>query len=297
LAGAGIPDNTQGGFVRKIYITFSGQRYDDTTTLIVRDAQRYGASEAPWVYDDKWLMGTDFYRHNHWLWEHPGDRNGKRGFGWYAWKPYIIMDALERLEDGDIVLYTDADTYPIADFSVLYDECNRIGGAMLFSAVGWEHCQQIWCKRDCFIVMGQDEPKYHNADAGVSRFMLFQKGPWKPRQFLMEWLTYCVNPLATTFDENVLGKPNLLCPSPATGQPDRPWPGPNFIEHLTEQSIMTNLAHKYGYKLYRELCQFGEISSADRDLYPQLFRQQHMHRYAQTTAGSRFRNMYGMITL
>lgn len=240
--------------MRKIYITFGGKPYDPVTKKIVEDGVKFGADEV-WVYDDVWLMNQPFYTQNKWLWDHPH----KRGFGWYAWKPFIIYHALQRLNDGDIVLFTDADCYPIANFSVLYDQCDKDGGVMLFSAISHRH--YTWCKRDCYIVMGQDEPKYYDVQHGVARFMLFQKGKWKATQFLMEWLTYCVNPLATTFDKSTLSTEPI-----------------GFKEHRTEQAIMTNLAHKYGLKLYREADQCGEPGSCtaeqskqDRELYPQLF--------------------------
>lgn len=240
--------------MRKIYITFSGRAYDETTAHIVQRAPQMGADEV-WVYDDLWLMGQEFYKLNHWLWDHHGDRdNHKRGFGWFAWKPFIILDALSRLADGDIVLFTDADTYPIENFSVLYEECVRNNGFMLFAAQGLPN--EHWVKRDCFVIMGQDVPRYRFCQAGVARFMLFQKGSWSVQQFLMEWLTYCVNPLATTFD------PSAILPE-----------YPELKEHRTEQAIMTLLAHKYGQKLYREACEFGEGHTEDTDLYPTLFKQ------------------------
>ncbi len=87
--------------MKRIYITFSGAGYDDTTRLIVERAPQLGADDV-WVYDDKWLMGTEFYRQNKWLWTYPekypiGPRSS-RGFGWFCWKPYIIMDALSKLD-------------------------------------------------------------------------------------------------------------------------------------------------------------------------------------------------------
>lgn len=240
--------------MKKVYITFGGRPYDSITKYIVRDGVKYGADEVI-VYDDAWLIKQPFFTQNKWLWDH----HHKRGFGWYAWKPFIIFHALQKLNDGDIVLFTDADCYPISNFSMLFEQCNKDGGIMLFAAQTHKH--YIWCKRDCYIVMGQDNQKYWNVQAGVARFMLFQKGPWKATQFLMEWLTYCVNPLATTFD------PSTLAPE-ING----------FREHRTEQAIMTNLAYKYGLKLYREADGSGEINrcgilegSWDRDLYPQLF--------------------------
>jgi hypothetical protein len=230
-------------------ITFSGAAYEETTKLIVGRAQLYGADEVT-VYDDRWLLDQDFYQQNAWLWEHPH----KRGFGWYAWKPFIIWHALSQAKDGDVVLYVDADCVPVAPFGMLFDRCVRDGGIMLFASEN--HRQQEWCKHDCYVVMGQDEQQFYDVPAGVARFMLFEKGPWKATQFLMEWLTYCVNPLATTFDSSVLGEECSL-----------------FVEHRAEQAIMTNLAHKYGLTLYREACDAGDGIMRDRDLYGQLFQQ------------------------
>ncbi len=202
------------------------------------------------VYDDRWLTEQPFYQHNRWLWDHPH----KRGFGWYAWKPFIIWHALSTLNDGDMVLYTDADTEPIAPFGMLFDICAGDGGVMLFASEG--HRQSEWCKRDCYAVMGQDDDCCRHVQAGVARFMLFQNGPWLATQFLMEWLVYSVNPLANTFDRSTLGSEY-----------------PEFIEHRAEQAIMTNLAYRYGIRLYREACQAGNGSRRDRKWYQQLFRQ------------------------
>lgn len=234
--------------MKKYLITFSGAMYEETTKNIVENGKILGADQVV-VYDDVWLMNHPFYKQNKWLWEH----HHKRGFGWYAWKPFIIYHALQHVNDGDIVMFTDADCYPIRDFSVLYDTCDKIGGIMLFNAGSFIH--KNWCKRDCYIVMGQDDPtKYYNVIAGVARFMLFQRGPWISTQFLMEWITYCVNPLATTFDKSVIKQEH-----------------PELMEHRTEQAIMTNLGHKYGLKFYREICDHGNGIPMDFDLYPQLF--------------------------
>lgn len=230
-----------------VYITFSGAPYAETTRQIVEHAPTLGADDVR-VYDDAWLIRQDFYRQNAWLWAHPH----KRGFGWYAWKPFIIWHALSTLHRGDMVLYVDADTVPIAPFGMLFDHCAAHGGIMLFASEN--HLQFEWCKRDCYLTMGQ--PTDYRAPAGVARFMVFQQGPWKVTQFLMEWLTYCVNPTTTTFDPSRLGAEV-----------------PGFIEHRTEQAIMSNLAHKYDIALHREACQSGNGAARDWDLYPQLFLQ------------------------
>jgi len=262
--------------LKRLYITFSGAAYDETTSRIVEFAPRFGADEVL-VYDDSWLMDQEFYRLNKWLWTYPDTQDPKRaprGFGWFCWKPFIILDALSRCAVGDIVLFTDADTFPIHDFSMLYSECARIGGMMLFNAYGCDHAN--WCKEDCHIVMG-DWPAFRgHKPHGVARFMLFQKGPWHVQQFLMEWLTYTINPLATTFDYSKLRSP---------------YADKDLHEHRTEQAIMTNLAYKYGHKLYREACQFAATQPEDQELYPQLFQQVGCAHHVKSLAGSRFRNV------
>lgn len=262
------------GTMTKFYITFSGRGYNDTTKKIVEGAPRFGADQVL-VYDDLWLTQTEFYRMNQWLWQckGPGNLTGGRGFGWFCWKPFVILDCLERfMEPGDIVLYTDADTYPIADFSVLYDECARANGVMLFRAEGW--LNRPWCKRDTAIVMAQDFPEYYNAPHAVARFMLFQKGSWQGKQLLIEWLTYCLNPLANTFDESILGEEIE-----------------GFRESRTEQLILSLLATKHCRKLYREACQFGDAAADDRDLYPTLFHQGLLSSNRKDLSGSDYRNV------
>lgn len=252
-------------------ITFSGSVYENTTRKIVNNAPNMGTDKVL-VYDDVWLMQQPFYTVNKWLWEHPH----KRGFGWYSWKPFIILDALSKCNEGDIVMFVDADTYPIRDFSKLYEIADR-DGAMFFAAETHRHYK--WCKRDCYITMGQDDFKYYDVQAGVARFALFKKGDWKAYQFLMEWLTYAVNPKSTTFDPSTIGLEL-----------------PGFIEHRTEQAIMTNLVYKYGYYLHRECCGAGDHIDRDRDLYPTLFSQENdfATKVGNVTApieGSSFRNV------
>jgi hypothetical protein len=257
--------------VRCWYITFSGAAYDRTTQRIVEDAPKFGADEVL-VYDDQWLEAHPFRQLNKWMWEHPGRHQPRFGCGFYAFKPLIILETFKRMAAGDVCLFTDADTYPIADLAVVYETAAR-DGAMLFAASWWRQIQ--WCKSDCYVVMAQRADAA--AKAGVARFMAFQKGPWKPYQLLLEWLTYCVNPSATTFDHSVL----------------RGGEHPEFREHRTEQAILSNLAHKYGYKLHREACQAGEGRSEDRDLYPTLFHQDNDQPGCVTgeSLGSRFRNV------
>lgn len=247
----------------------SGERYHETTRRIVEDGPRFGADRVL-VYDDVWLMAHPFYQVNKWIFDHPGDRNGKRGMGWYSWKALIILETLDRCAPGDVVLYMDADSYPIADFSVIYEIAAR-DGAMFFKAQG--HSNHRWNKVDCLIAMGQDDDATRYGPAGEARYVAIKAGDYRARQLCWEWLAYSVNRTATTFDPSRYGVEH-----------------PEFEEHRTEQSAMSNLAIKHGYKLWRECDNTGEGWNEDRDVYGQLFVQVHQGS-CQNGVGSEFRNV------
>ena len=257
--------------MRKILATFSGSKYFLPTQRIVEDAPKFGVDEVL-VYDDHWLVQNKQKEcaEAKWLFDHPETR----GFGWFFWKSVVIQDALSRVSPGDVVLFTDADTYPIHDLSIIYQIAER-DGIMLFASNGW--LQKNWCTRACFRAMGitDDDPKYYDAQHGVARFMAFRAGAEENTPFLERWYKYCLDRRCNTFD---------LAPGDVQHK--------DFRQHRCEQAIMTNLAHERGIKLYREACQFGNTFDLDRDLYPQLFFQDGSHSFSpRPCVGSAFRNV------
>ena len=285
--------------MKRVLITFGGSAYDKTTQETVNRALFLGVDKVL-VYDDVWLRQHEFYSTNRWLFDLPG----VKGLCWFAFKPLVIMDALERCEPGEIVCYIDGDTYPIADLTPLYDRCAADGGQMLFAAQGCSNRQ--WVKSDCWDVMAANRDLLFSqqdstpnlwpgrrdvpidSQHAVARFMLFQQGHWHVRQFLMEWLTYCLNPLATTFDLSILHQDCYDCHGEGEARPE----DPVFEQHRTEQAILSLLAHKYSFKLYREADAFGnnELEKHGTDSwYPQCFVQE-FGSGPRTNAGSRFRN-------
>ncbi len=250
-----------------VLVLFGGKDYEATTERTVATAGKFGVDEVL-VFDDVWLDAHPFRQVNRWIFE----TSWRRGHGWFSWKPLIIEAAFERFSSPhDVVLYLDADTYPVADLSVVFDTARR-DGAMLFDVVGQK--QRTWCKRDCFLVMAQDEARYHDAAAGSAQFAAFWGFEWRTRQLLLEWQAYSLNPRANILSPSVLGAEL-----------------PGFREHRAEQAILTNLAHKFEFPLHRQACGAGEGWAHDRELYPQLFVQVPSTKEPGVSAGSRFRNV------
>lgn len=263
--------------MKRWLVSFGGASYDAITAKTVACFRQFGADEFV-HYDDAWLIKQPLFsdpRFQH-LYTHRGVGNpeGGRGFGWFSWKPYVIADCMDRMRRGDVVLYLDADTYPIADFRMLYDLCEKEGGIFAFMATGRETALRNgdWTKRDCFIQMDMDKPIYRDAQAAVARFMLFQKETPNVSDFLETWQNHALDPLCQTFE------PSTLAPE-----------HPGFREHRCEQSVFSNLCHILKLKLHREACEFGKDCPQDWDLYPQLFSQTYSAE-PKTLKGSRFAN-------
>ncbi len=270
----------------RMVVTFSGKAYDATTRLIVERSTLNQGVAGRWVFDDAWLMGTDYYRVNRWLFDAKSRIHGEgtsgavyqHGLGWCSWKSFCIQSAWDRLKDGDIVLYLDADTYPVAPYGQLFDQCAAENGVMLFE----EQASNLrFTKRGCRLVMGIPDGDGPHA---CGRFSLWQKGSFIARQMLAEWWAYSINRECQLWDGSHLKDLG----GNACGDP------PEYFRHSTEQSVLSNLAIKYGIPLHRAPDQGGvPVKPGDKDeaLYHQLFEQKWCEGDRSDVSGSSYRNV------
>jgi hypothetical protein len=258
---------------KRILITFGGRAYD-------RQIERQGRAVALGiehrVYDDRWLIGTPFFEKNRWIFE----RQPQHGFGFCSWKPYIIQHALENFAGPrGVVMYLDADTYPIADIGCLFEMAER-HDIVLFEEQGCVN--KTWIKRECFERMMVIESAKEAMHA-CGRFQLFRKDEHKVypivTRFLLAWQEFSLNPLCTFHEGS------------AEGGDD-----PSFIRNSCEQSVLSLLAHRWGVPLHRTPDQngwpvaYGGTYKPD-DNYPQLFIQDGSRGDVNDLSGSRYRNV------
>ena len=154
-----------------------------------------------------------------------------KGGGYWAWKPWVILKALERLDDGDIVLYQDCGKglkyknfrRPVNIISRAMK--NDIMPGVLVSTHG---NNKKWTHSKCFELMGCHSEKYYNSpqvEASISAWKVCKKS----KIFVREWLSYCLN--LQVVGDQVVAAGNTSCE-----------------RHRYDQSILTNLVIKYGLK-------------------------------------------------
>jgi len=180
--------------------------------------------------------------------------DAKRGAGYWLWKPYIINKTINQLNEGDILIYSDAGICLINDPMAIINQMDE--DVFLFSN-GWPHVE--WCKWDCIdkiLKWSKEGGSYSNETRTtfkqVQASVIFFKVTDKAKAFIKEWLLYCQMPGFIDDSPSKIGN------------------FPTFAEHRHDQSILTCLQIKYGYKTHWWPTIYSEHLPRT-DSYPAMF--------------------------
>jgi uncharacterized protein YndB with AHSA1/START domain len=225
--------------------------YADAAFLSARDllmvsAARHGIDQLrPWGREA--LEQTLLYA------MHRRTLDSPRGGGYWLWKPYIIQQTLREMTPGDLLIYSDAGVEIVADLSPLFAICRERSPIMLFANPYHDDGPDpapltcgVWTKRDCFVFMNCDEPRFHEAPLLDASFLVITKTP-RAEAFIRDWLLYCAQPQLLNDDPIVCGLPNL----------------PGYLDHRWDQSLLSLLACRDGLELFRQPSQHANHLKAE----------------------------------
>jgi hypothetical protein len=169
----------------------------DTTDLywhlqnrLVKECGKYNLPHNP--YHQKWLRTTQFYMFNKNLLDE------KRGAGFWAWKPYIMKDALAKVAQYDIVCYMDASTTLRVDPTAIIESVEDV----LVCDSSWRNYN--WIKQDAFHFMHCDSDLYRNATQ-VWAGSVIVRNTEVGNDFVDDWLKYCCDRRIISDDKSVSG--------------------------------------------------------------------------------------------
>ena len=164
----------------------------------------------------------------------------------YGWKPYIILDLMQQIAAGDVIVYHDVGGYgkqkdyhfrqpirPLLDWC-----CDAADGILPGMTTGYAH--EHWTSRDCFVFMDCDCERYWNLKQVQTTYSFWRKSELT-LDVLRQWEHFCND--NRTLDGH----------SNASGLAQRP----GFREHRYDQSIMTNLVERFGLMCYGEPLEQG----------------------------------------
>lgn len=160
----------------------------------------------------------------------------QRGAGLWLWKPFLVNKALETLNVGDWLFYTDGGALFIRDIHKLI-KCAETHETdiMLFEQ---PLLQRQFTKHETMVKMGIEE-KGLNQTLGI---FLLQKNE-RTVSLMKEWLSCC--------EQEELISPNIF------NQDIEEYA--DFVAHREDQSILSALRIKYDITAFRDPSDYGEM--------------------------------------
>lgn len=154
------------------------------------------------------------------------------GGGYWVWKPYIILDALSDLREGDYLIYTDAGTAYVDRVQYLIDAMESSAQDVMCYALTYPERQ--YTKRDAFILMGCDESLFFETPQRLSGYVLVKKTPYSER-LIHTWLSWMRNFHIISDEPSTLGD-NYS----------------GFIENRHDQTVWSLLTKREGLVAFRD---------------------------------------------
>lgn len=223
-----------------IFITYGNERFKEPLRVIKRQARHCGFFHRIKVYTPKdipsYISSTAIF-------------NTQKGGGFWIWKPYIILDALTKAKEGDIIVYADAG----CAFRKESNEWEEIENLLSthdaiffqyresFVYPGWEQfCKKKennspkikhWCKPSCtsFFVQRYHTMSFLEDNELWAGSMIIKKTP-ETMHIIQDW------------HDTIINCPDLIIDS--TPQEDAMAP-PFYNCHKHDQTILSILISQY----------------------------------------------------
>ena len=233
---------------------FSSELFKSSQELNTKLAYKHGAEKVfQYGYDD---LSTEFKE------EVKDILKFERGGGNWVWKPYVVLDALNRIDEGDYLIYTDSGSAAVASYKHLVKAMDNAKVCIMpFVMSKQDFNESRYTKRDTFVYMGLDDEKYTKTPqiwAGIQAYKKCDESV----AFVREWLDNCKNIDLISDLPNKCGLDNY----------------PDFEDHRYDQSIYSLLCKKYELKMFRDPSVFRRDYNewyaddvVDRSPYPQIF--------------------------
>lgn len=162
-------------------------------------------------------------------------QNNARGYGYWLWKPIVILKRMQVEKEGDIIIYADAgcgisttnearDKFKEWIESVKNHPTHRISFQM-------PHIEENWTKADLFKMIDCTADKYKKTGQHIGGIQIYQVTK-ENIAFLKEVLQYMCNY-------------HLITDAPST-LPN----ASSFIEHRHDQSVFSLMFKKKGSHVY-----------------------------------------------
>ncbi|MDR2097992.1 MAG: hypothetical protein LBP37_05675 [Spirochaetaceae bacterium] len=224
--------------VKKYICAFADRRLSPALKRFGKQAKQMGIYDGIFLYNENNLDKSfrEFFKDKLKL---------RRGFGYWVWKPQIILQTLEKLNDGDLLQYADAGCHlnpkglkRLNDYFEIVNESET--GLLAFEMP--DYTEKQWTKGDLFDYFGvRNNPDIYPAQ--IAATVLFLRKSKKSVEVIQKWMQVFYDNFALADDTPSLS-PNF----------------PEFIENRHDQSIWSILVKLNGVTRlsHSEQCEVDE---------------------------------------
>lgn len=208
-------------------VNFANESYRNIQILNTKSALEKGKVDRVFEYSDSDLSELKA--------QYPEHFKIKRGYGLWLWKPYIILKALARIEEGDYLFYCDSGAIFIDDLHHMLPDLIASGkDLMVVEQPLLSHC---FTKKECYHLMN-----WHNYSGNqiLSGYILMKKSDTSIK-YMEEWLEN-MKDIRKAYGKHFIPEIKEFN---------------DFISHREDQSVLDILRQKWGLQGYRDPSDFG----------------------------------------
>lgn len=230
--------------MKKYHINYAKGRYLEAQKYCSESARRVGFDEVISYSPED--IDIDFYEKN------KNILSQIRGAGYWLWKPYFLNKTLEKMNVGDLLVYSDSGSFYQTSPQPLIDLIlNDPNGVLSFELKGL--IENVYTKRDTFVLMDLDKPKYTESSQREATYIWLIKNDFTVN-LIKEYLEYAQNERIIT--DIVSENKNYDV----------------FKDHRHDQSIWSLLCKKYEIEPHRLISQHGLhlVNDFPNDKYGQI---------------------------
>jgi len=233
---------------RTVFLTFGGGKtWPDAARRLKKQAEATGIFDAVFLEtsDEFFSENPDFSHHR------PFIESNARGWGYWIWKPFLLLKYINRLKEGDIIFYLDAGCEILpensAQFRPMLDHIATNGNAFFDYSRYAVFNLAFWCKQSLLDALQQEfgvvdwlrTPKIWAGGFGLTKSD-------RNLAFLSDWFRFATKDNYHLVDDTPSKIPQIY----------------PFFEHRHDQSILSGLKAIYKFPNYRPASEFdwGDIS-------------------------------------
>ena len=231
------------------FLTFADNRYKESLTRVKEQSQNFPFDNRLFLTEDD--IPSDFLKTIRY-------KIHRRGFGYWKWKPFIVLETLRNMNDGDILLYVDAGSSLNENGISRFYEYLKIvqespSGILAFQH---PHLEKDWTKGDLLKYFGCYCDNHILMSLQLASGAFFLRKSLVTMKIAENWLDVYVNHYDLCTDKKSVEK-NLI----------------GFIENRHDQSVFSLLLKKIPHDeiSWTETQTLNNIYDGRMNMFPILF--------------------------